>query len=102
MLQLHELWLQYTQTLARGASASAGGAGAAAARASAPPGPGTKGLDLHGARVRVVEHSNPQLVGAEGVVLRLSRAAMQLVTPEERLRGARVVSLWSARPRLNP
>ncbi|KAG2442540.1 hypothetical protein HXX76_002626 [Chlamydomonas incerta] len=78
MLRVHELWNQYTQGLIRNAPAASSTAAAAAAAA--------KVADLHGARVTVVQHRNPQLVGTSGVVLRKSSAALHLVTPGDRVK----------------
>eukprot|EP00198_Chlamydomonas_reinhardtii_P002483 XP_001691819.1 predicted protein [Chlamydomonas reinhardtii] len=81
MLRVHELWNQYTQGLVRNAPAGAAASSATAAAAAA-----AKVADLHGARVTVVQHRNPQLVGASGVVLRRSTAALHVVTPGDRVK----------------
>ncbi|KAG2448309.1 hypothetical protein HYH02_006893 [Chlamydomonas schloesseri] len=81
MLRVHELWIQYTQGLIRNLPGSAAVSSAAATAAAA-----AKVADLHGARVTVVQHRNPQLVGASGVVLRRSSAALHLMTPGDRVK----------------
>ncbi|GFR41040.1 hypothetical protein Agub_g1473 [Astrephomene gubernaculifera] len=78
MLRVHELWTQYTQSLARSSSAAGGSAAGAQALGRI--------VDLHGARVTVVQHSNPQHVGASGIVLRRSKTCIHLVAPDDRVR----------------
>lgn len=92
MLRVHELWNQYTQGLVRNAPAGAAASSATAAAAAA-----AKVADLHGARVTVVQHRNPQLVGASGVVLRRSTAALHVVTPGDRVKGASI-NVFARRP----
>ncbi|GLC38964.1 hypothetical protein PLESTB_000466200 [Pleodorina starrii] len=84
MLRVHELWLQYTQNLAR--SATATGAAAASSNSGAGGGTSAHAADLHGAMLTVVKHPNPQLVGATGVLLKRSSSSLHLVTPGDRVR----------------
>ncbi|KAG2499863.1 hypothetical protein HYH03_002154 [Edaphochlamys debaryana] len=84
MLKVHQLWLHYTRGLARGPSGP-GGASAGPAASTAGEAPARQ-VELLGAMVTVVRHRNPQLMGATGVVLRRSAAALHLVCPGDRLR----------------
>ncbi|KAJ1326839.1 ribonuclease P protein subunit POP4 [Microdochium nivale] len=67
---LHALWLGYIREIL-GSELFTGGQAAAARLASA---------DIHGARVRVSRSSCPSRVGIEGIVVRDSRYAVQIVT----------------------
>lgn len=67
---LHQLWLGYIREIL-GNELFTGGQGAAAKLASA---------DIHGARVRVSRSSCPSRVGIEGIVVRDSRYAVQIIT----------------------
>ncbi|KXJ89161.1 hypothetical protein Micbo1qcDRAFT_235489 [Microdochium bolleyi] len=67
---LHDLWLGYVREIL-GNELFTGGQAAAAKLASA---------DIHGARVRVSRSSCPSRVGIEGIVVRDSRYAVQIVT----------------------
>ncbi|KAH7035802.1 putative rRNA and tRNA processing protein [Microdochium trichocladiopsis] len=67
---LHALWLGYIREIL-GNELFTGGQTAAAKLASA---------DIHGARVRVSRSSCPSRVGIEGIVVRDSRYAVQIVT----------------------
>jgi len=69
---LHQLWSGYIREIL-GNELFTGGQGAAAKLASA---------DIHGARVRVSRSSCPSRVGIEGIVVRDSRYAVQIVTRE--------------------